>query len=71
MNHQARCKFLSNCTFKGFCLFYCQKLPLLPIAEMKVWIFFTEKKNAVHLTVAVFLQGTHCICEKLNISRES
>lgn len=30
-----------------------------------------KKKNAVHLTVAVFLQDSGCACEKLNISRES
>lgn len=42
MNHQARCKFLSNCIFKGFCLVYCQKSTLLSMSERKISIFFHE-----------------------------
>lgn len=70
MNHQARCKFLSNCIFKGFCLIYCQKFTFLSISERKIWIFSSWVK-CLHLTVAVFLQGSHCTCEKLNINGES
>lgn len=72
MNHQARCKFLSNCAFKGFCLFPgCQKLSLLSISRWSFEYFSWRKRMFCTLMVAPFLQGSYCTYEKLKVNREN